>query len=116
MVKQGVRNIGIEAKPPEGKCQDPKCPWHGKLSLRGQIFEGEVVSSMANKSAVIRWNYTHFVSKYEVYERRHTRVIAYNPECINAKRGDFVKIVETRPISKTKNFCVIEIIKKGETK
>ena len=112
MVKQKTRNIGIEANPPERKCQDVKCPWHGSLSLRGRIFVGEVVSDKAKKTVVVRWNYTHFIPKYDRYERRNTKVAAYNPDCIDAKKGDFVKIVECRPLSKTKTFVVIEKVKK----
>ena len=112
MVKQKVRNIGIEANPPEKKCQDVKCPWHGSLSLRGRIFVGEVVSDKAKKTVVVRWNYTHFIPKYDRYERRNTKVAAYNPDCIDAKKGDVVKIVECRPLSKTKTFVVIEKVKK----
>jgi len=111
MVKK-VRNIGIEAKPPEKICDDPKCCWHGSLSLRGKIFIGEVVSDKAEKTVIVRWDYTHFIPKYERYERRHTKVAAYNPKCINAKKGDIVKIAECRPLSKTKSFVVIERVKK----
>jgi small subunit ribosomal protein S17 len=71
---------------------------------------------MAEKTAVVKWDHVHFIPKYERYERRHTRVSAYNPKCIDAKKGDIVRIAETRPISKTKSFCVIEIVKKGESK
>ena len=112
MVKQKARNIGIEANPPENSCQDVKCPWHGSLSLRGRIFVGEVVSDKAKKTVVVRWNYTHFIPKYDRYERRNTKVAAYNPDCIDAKKGDVVKIVECRPLSKTKTFVVIEKVKK----
>jgi small subunit ribosomal protein S17 len=55
--------------------------------------------------------YFHFIPKYERYERRHSRIAAYNPECISAKEGDKVKIVECRPLSKTKAFAIIEVIK-----
>ncbi len=106
-----VRNIGIEAEPPAGVCQDPKCPWHGKLSLRGRIFKGVVVSAKAPKTVVVKWSYYRFLKKYERYERRNTRVVAYNPECISAKKGDTVRISECRPLSKTKSFVVIEKVK-----
>ena len=112
MVKQKSKNIGIEAKPPERKCQDVKCPWHGSLSLRGRIFIGEIVSDKAKKTVIVRWNYTQFIPKYDRYERRNTKVAAYNPDCIDAKKGDIVKIVECRPLSKTKTFVVIEKVKK----
>lgn len=102
------RNIGIPVKPPEGMCEDPKCPWHGKLPVRGRIFKGVVISNKATKTAVVKWNFNRFLKKYERYERRNTRVVAYNPECISAKKGDIVTISECRPLSKTKSFVVIE--------
>jgi len=102
------RNIGIPVKVPADVCDDPKCPWHGKLSLRGRIFKGVVLSSKAVKTAVVKWSFNRFLKKYERYERRNTRVIAYNPDCIKAEKGDIVTISECRPISKTKSFVVIE--------
>jgi small subunit ribosomal protein S17 len=117
MVKKKIRNIGIEAKPPKKECKDIKCPWHGPLSLRGKIFVGEVVSDRAPKTVIVKWDYSHYIPKYERYERRNTKVAAYNPECIHANKGDVVKIAECRPLSKTKSFCVIEILRKaGEKK
>jgi small subunit ribosomal protein S17 len=111
MKKQKVRNIGIEAKPPKDVCSDKNCPWHGSLSLRGKILEGLVVSSKAQKTAIVEREYFHYLTKYERYERRHSRTAVYNPECIAAKEGDKVKIVETRPLSKTKAFVIIEKVK-----
>jgi len=112
MVKQKFRNIGLDVKPPKKSCNDIKCPFHGKLSIRGRVFEGKVVSDKATKTAVVRWDYHLYNIKYERYERRHSRVVAYNPECIDAKEGDIVKIAECRPLSKTKKFVVIERIEK----
>jgi len=113
MVKEqkARKNIGINAKPPEETCNDSKCPWHGKLSVRGRVFTGEVVSDKAPKTVVVKWGYHHLIPKYERFERRHSSVVAYNPECINAKKGDVVRISECRPLSKTKSFVVIEVIK-----
>jgi len=117
MVEKKVRNIGIEANPPKNICNDIKCVWHGSLSLRGKVFVGEIVSNKAEKTAIVKWDYHHYIPKYQRYERKHTRVAAYNPECINAKKGDIVKIAECRPLSKTKSFTVVQIIKNiGEKK
>lgn len=112
MVKQKTRNIGIDVKQPEEPCNDSKCPWHGKLSIRGRVFKGEVVSDKTPKTVVVKWGYHHFIPKYERFERKHTSVVAYNPTCINAKKGDIVRIAECRPLSKTKSFVVIEKVKK----
>jgi small subunit ribosomal protein S17 len=111
MKKNKTRDIGIEAKAPKEICEDEKCPWHGKLPIRGKILEGVVVSSKALKTAVIEMQYYHYITKFERYERRHSRIVAYNPECIAAKEGDLVRIAECRPLSKTKSFVVIEKVK-----
>ena len=103
-----ARNIGIEAVPPKNECADGKCAWHGKLSVRGNILQGKVVSAKARKTAVIKREFLHYLPKYERYERRHSRISAYNPECISAKEGDIVTVAECRPLSKTKHFVVIE--------
>lgn len=103
-----VRNIGIEAKPPERECNDLKCPWHGKISIRGKILTGKVVSARAFKTVVVERELLHYIPKYERYERRKSRIYAHNPECINAKEGDVVKIGECRKLSKLKAFVVIE--------
>lgn len=102
------RNIGIDAVPPKGECSDDKCAWHGQLSVRGSILQGKVVSSKARKTAVIKREFLKYLPKYERYERRHSKIVAYNPECIAAKEGDVVTIVECKPLSKTKHFVVIE--------
>ncbi|MEM5879380.1 MAG: 30S ribosomal protein S17 [Candidatus Aenigmatarchaeota archaeon] len=110
-----TRDIGIDIAPPKGTCDDEKCPFHGHLKVRGKILQGLVVSARAQKTVVIERNYLHYIPKYERYERRHSRISAYNPECIDAKEGDVVKIAECRPLSKTKAFVVVEIVKrKGE--
>lgn len=105
------KSIGLDIKPPKEKCEDPKCPWHGKLSIRGKVFQGRVKSAKAHKTVVIEFGYHKYVPKYERYERRTSRIVAYNPTCINAKEGDEVIIAECRPLSKTKSFVVVGFAK-----
>jgi small subunit ribosomal protein S17 len=108
-----TKNIGIEAKKPEAQPQivDPKDPFFGSVRVRGRIFQGVVVSDKMQKTATIEWPRRKFNKKYERFEVRRTRVKAHNPESINAKTGDLVRIAETRPLSKTKNFVIIEIVR-----
>ncbi len=103
-----TRNIGIEAVPPKNECTDGKCAWHGKISVRGNILQGKVVSAKARKTAVIKREFLHYLPKYERYERRHSKIVTYNPDCISAKEGDIVTIAECRPLSKTKHFVIVE--------
>jgi small subunit ribosomal protein S17 len=85
------------------------------LSIRGRRFTGTVISDRMSKTVTVEWQRTKYIPKYERYERRKTKVKAHNPESINAKTGDTVMIAETRPISKTKNFIVLQVLKKGNS-
>lgn len=106
--KQGFRDIGVDVTPPQEQCDDPNCPFHGTLSVRGQIIEGVVVSDKMQKTVIVKKDYRRFIPKYERYEWRTGKYMAYNPPCIDAKIGAKVKIMECRPLSKTKAFVVIE--------
>ena len=106
-----TKNIGIEVKNPDRTCNDKKCPFHGDLKLHGRTFSGIITKVDLNKSATIEFNHFHYIPKFERYEKRITRIRAHNPSCISAKVGDYATIVETRKISKTKNFVIVEVIK-----
>ncbi len=103
-----IKNIGLNAAKPEKACSDSNCPFHGALSVRGREFDGVVVSTKMRKTAVIESDYTRSVKKYSRYEKKTRRLSAHNPSCINAGDGDVVRIAECRPLSKTKNFVIIE--------
>jgi len=106
--KKEVKNLGIPGiTPPKEKCNDPNCPFHGTIKVRGQIIEGLVVSDKMEKTVVVRRDYLFYDRKYRRYEWRKSLIHAHNPPCINAKQGDAVVIGETRPISKTVKFVVI---------
>ncbi|MEM0147112.1 MAG: 30S ribosomal protein S17 [Candidatus Micrarchaeaceae archaeon] len=94
-------------------CNDPKCPIHGTLRTHGAVITGTVVSSKATKTAIVEIAYTIYLHKYERYLRKKSRIPAYNPLCLSAKEGDTVKIAESRKLSKTKAFAVIDIVKRA---
>ena len=104
-----MNNIGVQVKnKPKAECDDVNCPYHGHLKIRGRIFTGNVVSDKMDKSIVVEWEYTKKLQKYQRFMRKKSSVIAHNPSCIHAKKGDIVRIAECKPISKTKTFVVIE--------
>ena len=82
------------------------------LKTRGRTFKGTVVSSKAQKTVTVQWMRRVYVRKYERYQIKRSKVKAHNPPEMGAKEGDNVVIKECRPLSKTKNFVVIEVIKK----
>jgi small subunit ribosomal protein S17 len=108
-LSKDVRNIGIKVTPPTKVCEnDIHCPFHGNQPLRGRMFTGTVIRSKLPKCVLVEWTWKRKVQKYERYEKRRAKILAHCPTCINVEVGDTVKIMETRKISKTKNFVVIE--------
>lgn len=98
----------MSLKQPTRECDDINCPFHGTLSVRGRVMNGIVVTDRMQKSVVVSIEYVRYFPKYERYARMNSRITAHNPPCIDAKRGDKVKIAECRPLSKTKSFVVVE--------
>jgi small subunit ribosomal protein S17 len=108
-----IKNIGIKVRESKGEAKpDKKSPFTGQIKLRGRAFTGTVISDSMQKTVTVQWQRLKFLKKFERYEKRRSKVKAHNPENINAKKGDVVRIVECRPLSKTKNFVVVEILGK----
>jgi small subunit ribosomal protein S17 len=79
--------------------------------IRHEII-GTVVSSKNNKTiTVLVENYT----RHPLYGKRvkSSKKYAAHDETNKAKVGDVVRLVETRPISKTKRFTLVEIVKEA---
>jgi len=106
--KTDARNIGLNVKAPTESCNDKYCPFHGTLSLRGQVIIGVVSNAKMQNSIVVKREYMHYVPKYERYEKRTSKYVAHCPPCIKVKPGDNVRIAECRPLSKTVSFVTIE--------
>ena len=110
------RNIGIPGvKPPKVKaeeCTDQSCPFHGTTRIRGKIAKGVVVSKKSKNTVIIRRDYVQFIKKYQRYERRNTRLACHLPDCLSPdiELGDLVRVGESRKISKTKAFIVLDKI------
>ena len=100
---------------PKEKCNNPKCPHHGHIKVRGNFFQGRVVKKSDPRTVTVEWVRYYWIPKYERYELRKSRVKAYLPECMSyIKEGDEVLIGETRPLSKTKHFVVLGKLKKAQ--
>ncbi|MBI2109807.1 30S ribosomal protein S17 [Candidatus Woesearchaeota archaeon] len=106
-----ARNIGVEVASPEKECNDAHCPFHSNFGVRGRTFEGIVIRNPFHRTAVIEFQRLFYLHKYERYEKRRTRIKAHVPGCFDVTTGNKVVIMESRPISKTKNFVVLEVKK-----
>jgi small subunit ribosomal protein S17 len=77
---------------------------------RRQERLGTVVSDKGDKTIVVKVDTIKAHPRYKKVVRRSKRFHAHDEQNA-AKIGDVVKIVETRPISKTKNWRLAEIVK-----
>jgi small subunit ribosomal protein S17 len=100
--------MSLTFKKPKKTCDDVNCPFHGELPVRGRVLEGTVVSAKMDKTVIVGRDYLSYISKFKRYERKRSRIPSHKPPCIDVKEGDRVTIVESRPISKTVGFVVVE--------
>jgi len=80
---------------------------------RRQYKVGRVVSDKMDKTVVVAVNYLKPHPLYRKIIRKTSKFHAHdeNNQC---HIGDMVRIGETRPLSKTKRWEVIEIMERGE--
>ena len=109
--KNKSKNIGLNINSPEKTCSDKKCPFHGSVKIRGASYKGLVVNDKMTKGVVVYISHVKYIPKYKRYERRSSRILAHNPQCIEAKIGDSVIIGETRPLTKNIHFVVVEKVR-----
>lgn len=105
---KNIRDIGIDVPAPQGTCESPSCPFHGNLKVRGGQIVGTVVSRRMQNTALIEKARSHYIPKYQRYERRTSRYAAHVPSCLTLGEGDIVRIMECRPLSKTVSYVVVE--------
>ena len=82
------------------------------MENRKQELVGKVVSSANDKTITVlveTYKMDPLYGKRVKYSKKYTA----HDEKNEAKTGDTVKIVETRPLSKTKHFRLVEIVQKA---
>ena len=74
---------------------------------------GVVVSNKMQKSIIVAIERRVAHPIYKKYFTRTTKLVAHD-ELQQASIGDIVKIMETRPLSKTKRWRLVEIVEKAK--
>jgi small subunit ribosomal protein S17 len=76
-------------------------------------MSGIVVGNSMDKTAVVIVNRLKKHATYSKYIRRNSKYLIHDPQN-KCQVGDKVRIVECRPISKTKRWQLLEVIEKNE--
>lgn len=76
---------------------------------RKKLLQGTVISDKMNKTRVVqvKWSTKH--AKYLKVIRKASKFKVHD-EKNEAKKGDVVRIIETRPLSKTKRWALLDIV------
>ena len=74
--------------------------------------QGIVVSDKGDKSITVRID---FARRHPTYEKivRRSRTLHAHDERNEAGKGDVVRVVETRPLSKTKRWRLVDVVEKA---
>ena len=80
---------------------------------RRQERQGTVVSDAMEKTIVVRVDVVKAHPRYKKVVRRSSKFHVHDEES-QAKVGDLVRIVETRPLSKTKRWRLAEVVESAK--
>jgi small subunit ribosomal protein S17 len=83
-----------------------------KEKAKSKVEQGLVVSRSGDRSIKVEINYITQHPKYGKYIRRSTKLGVHDASN-QAAVGDLVEIVKCRPMSKTKSYRLVRVIKKG---
>ena len=77
-----------------------------------RTVEGRVVSNKMSKTVTVLVERQVKHALYGKYIKRSTKLHAHDEDG-SCQEGDVVRLVETRPVSKTKNWRVVEIVSRA---
>lgn len=81
-------------------------------SNAAKVRQGVVVSSKGDKSITVRIDIARRHRTYEKIVRSSTKLHAHD-ERNEAGEGDVVRVIETRPLSKTKRWRLVDVVEKA---
>jgi small subunit ribosomal protein S17 len=78
-----------------------------------QLRTGTVVSAKPDKTIVVQIDHARRHRKYEKIVRSTTKLHAHD-ETNDANEGDLVRVVESRPLSRTKRWKLVEVLERAK--
>lgn len=77
-----------------------------------KVYRGRVISDKMDKTVTVA---VDTMKKHPLYGKRvkYTKKFKAHDEMNVAREGDLVEIMETRPLSKTKRFRLVNVVEKA---
>ncbi len=103
--KAGERRAGKPAP-------EPLAPVHAPVEGKRRVRQGVVVSDKAQKMITVRIDVARPHRRYEKIVRSSSTVHAHD-ENNDAHEGDIVRVIESRPLSRTKRWALVDVLERA---
>jgi small subunit ribosomal protein S17 len=115
--EQRRKRKAAERRKERGAAKSEKTPGTGTPEAEhdanaAKVRQGVVVSDKGDKSITVR---IEIARRHRTYEKivRRSRTLHAHDERNEAGEGDVVRVVETRPLSKTKRWRLVDVVEKA---
>jgi small subunit ribosomal protein S17 len=115
-VRRRTRRLSERAKAAERRASapapEPLAPVHAPIEGTRRIRQGVVVSDKAAKTITVRIDVARRHRRYEKIVRSSSTVHAHD-ENNDAHEGDVVRVIESRPLSRTKRWALVDVLERA---
>jgi small subunit ribosomal protein S17 len=115
-VRRRARRLQERAKAAERRksapAQEPLAPVHAQTEGTRKVRQGIVVSDKADKTITVRIDTARRHMRYEKIVRSSSTVHAHD-ENNEAHEGDVVRVEESRPLSRSKRWRLLDVLERA---
>jgi small subunit ribosomal protein S17 len=115
-VRRRARRLQERAKAAERRAAAPApealAPVHAAVEGTRRVRQGIVVSDKAAKTITVRIDIARRHRRYEKIVRSSSTVHAHD-ENNDAHEGDVVRVIESRPLSRTKRWALVDVLERA---
>jgi small subunit ribosomal protein S17 len=115
-VRRRARRLQERAKAAERRAGAPApealAPVHAPVEGTRRVRQGIVVSDKAAKTITVRIDIARRHRRYEKIVRSSSTVHAHD-ENNDAHEGDVVRVIESRPLSRTKRWALVDVLERA---
>jgi small subunit ribosomal protein S17 len=116
-VRRRARRLQERAKASERRAAAPApealAPVHAAVEGKRKVRQGIVVSNKAEKTITVRIDIARRHRRYEKIVRSSSTVHAHD-ENNDAHEGDVVRVIESRPLSRTKRWALVDVLERAQ--
>jgi small subunit ribosomal protein S17 len=115
-VRRRARRLQERAKAAERRKSAPApeqlAPVHAPVEGTRRVRQGVVVSNKAEKTITVRIDIARRHRRYEKIVRSSSTLHAHD-ENNDAHEGDVVRVIESRPLSRTKRWSLVDVVERA---